>query len=98
MTIEAVTLQWIISGVFFLMVGLMIWGLNRAVQQNDGKIARNEQEVKELNDLINDTRLNMATNYVSKIDLEKQLEAQLSPIRKDMQNIMGDVKILLGRS
>ncbi len=97
MQLDIETVRYLLSGLFIIGGALMTWALNRSVNAMDRRVDDHEQRIKDNRDAITNHQLNVATNYVSKIDLEKQLETQLSPIREGMQDIKDDIKTLLRR-
>lgn len=97
MQIDLETVRWLLTGVFFVSGALMTWALSRAVGAIDKRADDHEQRIKENTNQITKNQIEVATNYVSKIDLEKQLETHLSPIRDDMRDIKDDLKTLLKR-
>ena len=97
MTLDTESIRWILSGVFLVMSGLTSWLLSRAVGQQDCEIKSHDARINENRRLIQESQLNLAMNYVSKIDLEKQLETHLTPIRENIDEMKDDVKTLLKR-
>lgn len=104
MTLDAETLRWLLGGFFILSGAIISYLMNREISRVDKSIEAANDAIDELADAVEDSqkqldnfKLNVAREYVSKIDLEKQLETHLSPIRDDMREVRGDVKALLQR-
>ncbi|WP_020472352.1 hypothetical protein [Zavarzinella formosa] len=104
MQIDPDTVRWFLSGMFFIGGTLISWLLSRQVAQLDEKFEKQGVEVgaahgriDRTNQTLADAQLDIAKNYVSKMELKEQLESQLGPLRSDMRDIKDDVKALLKR-
>ncbi|QEH36491.1 hypothetical protein OJF2_50750 [Aquisphaera giovannonii] len=97
MTLDAETIRWLLSGFFILCGAIISYLLNREITRVDASLTEQKQRVEGNQQELNDFKLDVAREYVSKIDLEKQLDTHLSPIRDDMREVRGDVKALLQR-
>lgn len=97
MQIDVETIRWLLSG-FFISAGAIIsWLIGRQVLQVTGQVDKQNVRIDDAHQRINDMKVDVAEKYVSKVDLEKQLDTHLSPIRDDMRDIKGDIKSLLQR-
>ena len=76
-------------------------GLKAMIDKTDASLTAfkdgHDRDMSAAAEILNDLKLDLAEKYVSKIDLEKQLDTHLSPIRDDMRDIKGDIKALLQR-
>ena len=104
MQLDAETLRWLLGGFFTLCGAIISLMLNREISRIDRSLEEANGSIDELTDVVdtafqrlNDFKLDVTEKYVSKIDLEKQLDTHLSPIRDDMRELKGDVKSLLQR-
>lgn len=97
MTLDAETLRWLLGGFFILSGAIISYLLNREITRVDASLTEQKQRVEDNQQELNAFKLDVAREYVSKIDLEKQLDTHLSPIRDDMREVRGDVKALLQR-
>lgn len=97
MQLDIETIRWILSA-FFVAGGTVISALlARSVNKMDYEQKKHDQRITDAHSSINAIKLHVAETYVSKSDLEKQLETHLSPIRDDMRDIKDDIKSLLKR-
>lgn len=97
MQFDAETIRWILSGFFILCGAIISWLISRQINLLDADMKATKARTDDAHDSLNEMKLSIAERYVSKIDLEKQLDAHLSPIRDDMRDIKGDIKALLQR-
>ena len=97
MQLDLETIRWILSGIFFVGGGIVSWLIGRQVSKLDTDMTEQYQRIKTNEDQITDFKLDVAKNYVSKLELEKQLEGMFRPIRDDVRDIKEDLKSLLKR-
>jgi hypothetical protein len=87
------TMRWLFSGLFFAGGALISWLMGRQITQLDRDLTDHDLRIDANLQQINGIK----QDFVSKAELEKQLNIQLSPIRDDMRELKGDVKALLQR-
>lgn len=98
MQLDLETIRWILSGLFFVCGGIVSWLIGRQVSQLDTDMSEQNTRTKENDQKITDFKLDVAKNYVSKIELEKQLEGMFRPIREDVRDIKEDLRSLIKQS
>lgn len=97
MQLDSETIRWVLSGIFCVGGGLISWLLARQVGKVEADIEAHDIRIKETQQLITTAQIDLAKNYVSKIELEKTLDTHIAPLRSDMRDIKDDLKSLLKR-
>jgi hypothetical protein len=91
------TIRWLLSGFFIAGGALISWLIKRETNQLKGTLDHHDTRIVAAHQLIATAQLDLAKNYVSKIELEKTLDAHIAPLRSDMRDIKDDIKSLLQR-